>query len=248
MSTWEDYRDQALRHRDRSLLALDFDGTISPIVDDPASAAPDPGVTEQLARISAHLRVAIISGRPKEFLREVLGEYGFDLIGNYGKAEKLDDDETRLLGSLANQAIATFGDGIELEIKPTSLGLHYRKSPELAKEIASWAADQADRQSNLEILHGKQVVEVAIGEPKDKGSALNSLLDDRTVAAAYFGDDLADIPAFRAVIEIAPVGYRCAIGSMELPDELFLEVDEIITRRKMTERLREFADLLEEEP
>src|SRR4051812_8239399 len=53
----------------RTALLCDFDGTLAPIVDDPAAAGPLPGAVEVLARLSERLGlVAVVSGRPVSFL------------------------------------------------------------------------------------------------------------------------------------------------------------------------------------
>ena len=53
---------------DRSVLLFDFDGTLSPVVDDPAAAVALPGVPERLERLAASYRlVGAVSGRPVAF-------------------------------------------------------------------------------------------------------------------------------------------------------------------------------------
>ena len=59
---------------------LDFDGTLSPIVDDPASARPLPGMTDVLTRLTGAYRlVGVMSGRPVDFLVPLLQDT-FDWI------------------------------------------------------------------------------------------------------------------------------------------------------------------------
>src|ERR1700728_2860204 len=75
-----------VRWPDESALFLDFDGTLSPIVEDPVGARPLPGVPELLRRLAGRLAlVAVVSGRPTTFLAEVLGApAGVTLVGLYG--------------------------------------------------------------------------------------------------------------------------------------------------------------------
>ena len=70
----------------RSALCLDFDGTLSPIVDDPRAARPLPGVPDLLGRLARRLGlVAVISGRPVSFLEsELASPAGVRLVGLYG--------------------------------------------------------------------------------------------------------------------------------------------------------------------
>ncbi len=76
----------------RALLAFDFDGVVSPIVDNPEQAQASPRVLRALSGIGRHVgTVAIITGRPVSFLtsREGFGELasipGFTVYGHYGR-------------------------------------------------------------------------------------------------------------------------------------------------------------------
>ncbi|MGH8991943.1 MAG: trehalose-phosphatase, partial [Acidimicrobiia bacterium] len=67
------------------MVVVDFDGTLAPIVDDPAQARPLPGAVSALGRLAVRLaRVAVVSGRPVDFLRRYLPPPGPDLFGQYG--------------------------------------------------------------------------------------------------------------------------------------------------------------------
>ena len=68
----------------RSAVLLDFDGTLSPIVDVPAEARPLPGASEALAALAARFAVvAVVSGRPASFLEPLLPP-GVIISGIYG--------------------------------------------------------------------------------------------------------------------------------------------------------------------
>ena len=52
---------------ERAALFCDFDGTLAPIVADPADARPLPGATDVLGVLAGRYRlVAVVSGRPAE--------------------------------------------------------------------------------------------------------------------------------------------------------------------------------------
>lgn len=61
---------EKLAGRPHALIALDFDGCLAPLVDDPAAARPIPEAAEALQRIATFddVDLAIISGRPADDL------------------------------------------------------------------------------------------------------------------------------------------------------------------------------------
>ena len=72
----------------RALLGVDFDGTLAPIVPDPAQARAHPEVVPLLRRLSAHgVRVAVVTGRPAALAVEYGGLAdvpGLVVLGHYG--------------------------------------------------------------------------------------------------------------------------------------------------------------------
>src|SRR5260370_14009210 len=66
-------------------LVLDFDGVVSPIVEDRSPSAMPDRVTAILTRLARVLGlVAVISGRPAEFLTDRVRVPGVTLLGSYG--------------------------------------------------------------------------------------------------------------------------------------------------------------------
>ena len=78
MLAWPDIEGK-LRSAPECFLFLDFDGTLSPIVDDPHQAALAPRAQELLRRLHrmAGIQIAIISGRN---LNDIRSRVGLDLI------------------------------------------------------------------------------------------------------------------------------------------------------------------------
>src|SRR5918995_1037202 len=73
---------------DRTAICLDFDGTLSPIVDDPEAARPLEGIVELLGPLAARFAaVALISGRPADYLAEHAAAPGVRYLGMYGLQE-----------------------------------------------------------------------------------------------------------------------------------------------------------------
>src|SRR5512132_3024458 len=69
-------------------VCLDFDGTLAPIVEDPNEARPLPGTVELLGDLAARFAaVALVSGRPADYLAEHVAAAGVRYLGLYGLQE-----------------------------------------------------------------------------------------------------------------------------------------------------------------
>jgi trehalose 6-phosphate phosphatase len=69
-------------------MCLDFDGTLAPIVDDPNEARPLPGTVELLGHLAARFAaVALLSGRPADYLAKHAAALGVRYLGLYGLQE-----------------------------------------------------------------------------------------------------------------------------------------------------------------
>lgn len=217
---------------------LDFDGTLSPIVEDPASARPLDGVTDALTRLAARFGlVAITSGRPVDFLLPLLPD-GLVLSGLYGLEVVRDGQRTDRAGAGAWREVvadvvrssADRGpDGMGVESKGLSLTLHYRSHPELAAAVAEWARQQGAR-SGLEVRPAKMSVELHPPIAADKGTAVEELVAG-LAAVCFVGDDRGDLPAYDALDRLAARGVhalRVAVASDEAPDELIDRADLVV--------------------
>ena len=70
-------------HVDASALCLDLDGTLAPIVDDPNEARPLPGTVVLLGHLAARFAaVALLSGRPAEYLAKHVAAPGLRYLGS----------------------------------------------------------------------------------------------------------------------------------------------------------------------
>ncbi|HTE72980.1 MAG TPA: trehalose-phosphatase, partial [Actinomycetes bacterium] len=71
-----------------ALVALDFDGTLSPIVPDPDDARAHPDVPPVLERLAGRgVRVAVVTGRPAQLAVDrggLAGVPGLVVLGHYG--------------------------------------------------------------------------------------------------------------------------------------------------------------------
>jgi trehalose 6-phosphate phosphatase len=232
---------------DQVALCLDFDGTLSPIVDDPEAARLLPGVVELLGPLAARFAaVGLISGRPATYLAEHAGAPGVRYLGLYGLQEIRDGrlrvdprlEAGRPAVEAAHQELrdhpAVQASGAWLEDKRYAVAVHTRR----VADPRRWAApiDQAARQiadrHGLEVVPGKLVWELRPAVPSDKGDAVRKVVAEsgaRSVVVA--GDDLGDLAAFAAAAQLAAEGgdaLRVAVRSAEAPPELLAHADLVV--------------------
>lgn len=222
----------------RSAVFTDFDGTLSPIVDDPAAARPLPGAPEVLARLArTYARVGVLSGRPVAFLQpffapEVLlaGLYGLEtVIDGHRHDHPLGGAWREVVDDVAAHGVAHGPEGMRIESKGLSLTLHYRGRPEREADVREWAQHQADR-SGLALRPAKMSYELHPPIAVDKGSCLRELADGLPVVA-FIGDDQGDLPAFDALDVLAEAGgvtLRVAVRSPEADAELLARADLVV--------------------
>ncbi len=199
----------AFARRDRVLVAVDFDGTLAPIVLDPDDARALPPAVEAIATLLTLPRthLAVVSGRPLEQLRRLLappdgvalvGSHGAEIDGHDGV---LDDDELRLLVSLRDAVaeIVAAHPGTFVEEKPAGVVLHTRRAGDGSAAGATAAALEGPaRWPGVHALDGKQIVELAVTDVT-KGTALLRLRAELGLThggVLFAGDDTTDELAF----------------------------------------------------
>jgi trehalose 6-phosphate phosphatase len=223
---------------EEAALFLDYDGTLAPIVDDPAGARPVPGVPELLARLGARLDVAaVVSGRPLAYLEGALGRPpGVRLAGLYGMEEVGPDGVLRCdpaaegwRGSVqeaTDALVRAAPPGVEVEPKGLAVTVHWRRAPE-AEEWARAAAASAAARTGLRAQLGRMSVELRPPVAADKGTVV-ARLGARHAVVGCFGDDVGDIPAFEAVAALGRAGattVTVVVADAEGPPELLEMAD-----------------------
>jgi trehalose 6-phosphate phosphatase len=231
--------------RDRAAVVTDFDGTLSPIVRDPAAARPLPGAAEVLHALArTYAKVAVVSGRPAAFLREHLGmadqpTSGLQVFGLYG-LEWLEHGEVvvhpdavrwrPVVDEAAARAEQAAPDGVHVERKGFSVTLHVRTSPDLAAWVRSWSEATAAT-TGLHVHPGRMSAELRPPVDVDKGTVVDALVAGAS-AACFLGDDLGDLPAFDALDRLAAREHadvlRVAVTSDEAPAELLERADVVV--------------------
>jgi len=203
----------------RAALFLDYDGTLTPIVDRPEEAKLAPPVKRALKALCERCVVAIISGRDLDDVRSRVGirnlfyagSHGFDIAGPetmhlqnqqgldrlpaLAKAEQMLRDRVHRIC------------GAQVERKRFGVAVHYRnvaaKNSEWVKGVVEEVAASFPA---LRRTEGKKVYELQPGIEWNKGKALTWLLDalhldGPDVLPLYVGDDATDEDAFKVVSE-----------------------------------------------
>ncbi len=214
----------------RAALLLDFDGSIAPIVDDPADATPLPAMVDALRALQPVLaRVAVVSGRAVDFLAAALPA-DVALVGLYGLERRVDGITTvdpraepwiAPIAAAADAAEVAL-PGLLVERKGNlCVTIHFRTAPERGDDARAVAHDLARRYGIDAPQRGRMAVELRPPVPVDKGTVVEELAAGMTVAA-FAGDDAGDLPAFAALVDLVRVGalthgVRIGVASAEAP-------------------------------
>ncbi|MCC5979481.1 MAG: trehalose-phosphatase [Salinarimonas sp.] len=199
----------------RVAVFLDYDGTLSPIVDNPDDAILSDGMRAAIERLSQVASVAIVSGRDLDDVCGFVqldhlyyaGSHGFDMAGpdgwrhvvEKGKAflPALDDATQKLEEALSGIP------GARVERKKFSLAVHYRHvAREAEAKVEEIVREVVADNGKLRASGGKKVYDVKPRADWHKGRAVLALLDTLGLAgddvvAFYLGDDTTDEDAFR---------------------------------------------------
>ena len=239
---------------------IDFDGTLAPIVNDPELARPLPGSVDVLARLSArYRRVAVVSGRPVEYLAEHLSGAGeTQLVGLYGlerlvagratvevppEAERWREPVEKAATEAERRVSEDSGrlGSLRVERKGLTVTLHYRDAPQLATWVQAFGTEQSSA-TGLIAHAGKMSLELRPPVSTDKGTVVSELAEGLS-ALCYLGDDVGDLPAFdtlntlrvRGLLTLA-VAVRSGIGD-ETPEQVVAAADMVIDGPEGTLRL-----------
>jgi trehalose 6-phosphate phosphatase len=229
----------------RLLVTSDFDGTLAPIVDDPAAARPLPDAAAALIALAdlPSVTVALISGRALATLRELSAmPASVALVGSHGAefdtgfAHDIDDALLqRIVDDLTE--IADGRPGVAVETKLASVALHVRNASAVDGEAALAAARAAARSWGAEMTTGKMVLEFAVIST-DKGEAIDILRDQAdATAVVFFGDDVTDEKAFRRMrsgdvgVKVGP-GDTLASYRVDTPEDVAAALEYLLTTRR----------------
>src|SRR6266566_6831251 len=221
----------------RALIALDFDGTLAPIVLDPAQARALPAAVTALADLATLVAtLAVLTGRPARTAVEyaALDQVpGVVVLGHYGRQRwhdgQLDAPPAPAGLAIARErlpsvlAAAAAAEGTWVEDKGDALAVHTRRAADPVAALGQVRAPllQLAADTGLRAQPGRLVIELR-PDGSDKGVALTGLAAERARSAVMFcGDDLGDRPAFAAVRRLrreGTPGVAVCSGSAEVTD------------------------------
>jgi len=228
----------------RTVVGLDFDGVLSPIVEDPSEAHIHPGAREVLVELAQVVRaVAVITGRPARqalslgYLDEIgaeIGDHGKELFvfGQYGN-ERWSSTNRRVVSPRPPQGLSTFQSELpgvlrraaageaHVEEKGLAVAVHTRRLPDpvgTRDRLLGPLGDLAARHG-LVLEPGRNVIEVR-SPGMSKGHAVTTLVEEQEAGGFLFaGDDLGDLDAFAAVEQLREQGMAtllvCSLSDEE---------------------------------
>ncbi|XP_077213015.1 putative trehalose-phosphate phosphatase J [Tasmannia lanceolata] len=206
------------------VMFLDYDGTLSPIVEDPDCAFMSDAMRGAVRDVARHFPTAIVSGRCRDKVYSFVqlaelyyaGSHGMDIKGpKYKKGNKgvLFQPASEFLPVIdeAYKALVEMiksTPGAKVENNKFCLSVHFRCVDEkrwsaLAEQVRSVVKEFP----KLRLTQGRKVFEIRPTIKWDKGKALEFLLESlgfancKDVFPVYIGDDRTDEDAFKVLRE-----------------------------------------------
>jgi trehalose 6-phosphate phosphatase len=204
----------------RPVVFLDYDGTLTPIVERPEDAKLSDQTRQTLKKLARHCTVAVISGRDLPDVQKLVdlkeiyyaGSHGFDIAGPEGKrlVHQSGEEFLPVLDKAEKELRSRIEDkipGSQVERKKFSIAVHYRRVAEGKVDEVEKVVDRVlKEQAGLRKATGKKIFELQPDIDWNKGKALLWLLeklelDHSNVLPLYVGDDVTDEDAFEVLVD-----------------------------------------------
>ncbi len=232
---------------------LDFDGTLTPIVDRPQDATIPPDTLTALESLAEVTPVGIISGRDLPDVMDMAraeaiwysGSHGFDVRSPDGTRQEFEQG-ARALPAL-DHAQAELADpvgeieGAWVERKRFAIAVHHRAAPDsLVPRLEEAVAAVASSHAELRMTGGKKIFELRPAIDWDKGAALRWLmgaagLEPEKTLAIFIGDDETDEDGFA---EVRSAGVGIVVGTEDRVTAAHDRLDDPTAVRQLLEDLR----------
>ncbi|KRF35130.1 trehalose-phosphatase [Nocardioides sp. Soil805] len=223
--------DALVAAADEVVVGLDFDGVLSPIVDEPSEAHIHPDAPEVLVALSDVVRaIAVVTGRPArqalalgglDEVGDAIGDHGKQLFlfGQYGN-ERWSSTSRRVISPRPPHGLSTFerelpgllrradAVGAHVEEKGLAVAVHTRRLDDAAGAFERLLPPMRElaARHGLIVEPGRNVIEVR-SDGMHKGNAVETLVREQSAGGFLFaGDDLGDVEAFEAVAALREQG------------------------------------------
>lgn len=232
----------------RLVFFLDYDGTLTPIVQNPDYARISESARETLRKLARRYPVAVITGRGLGKIRSLVqlehliyaGSHGFDidgptnLIAPYTVGSEMLPALEASVGRVEQDILPRY-EGCTVEDNRFSVSVHYRNCNLQERQLAELESDVMviAKELSLKVTYGKKVLELRPNIDWNKGKAVEYLLDalqlnTSEVLPIYIGDDTTDEDAFRVlrnyegisvlVADMKTAEQRYTAANCHLPD------------------------------
>ena len=245
-----------VRAAPETVVGLDFDGTLAPIVDDPDKAHIHPDADAVLTDLATQVRaIAVITGRPArqaldlgglEQVGDDVAAAGKDLyvFGQYGN-ERWSSGARRVVGPRPPAGLASFERELTRTLRRLDAADAFVEDKGLAVAVHTRRLDDADaaferllpalrelaQRHDLVVEPGRSVIEVR-SPGVHKGGAVRTLVDELGAGGfAFAGDDLGDLEAFEAVRDLARDGMPTLLICLSSEEEnALVDLADVVVR------------------
>jgi alpha,alpha-trehalase len=201
----------------RIAVFLDYDGTLTPIVERPELAVLPDKMRTTLKALAELCTVCVVSGRRRSDVERLVGldgltyvgSHGFDIVGPQGTdiQHEVGEDYVPILKKAARELRSRLASvpGVIVEDKVYAVAVHFRMvAPSEVSQVERAVDSMLARCPGLRKTGGKKVFELRPDIDWDKGKAVLWLLealglDESDIVPFYIGDDVTDRDAFRAL-------------------------------------------------
>lgn len=248
--------DALVRVAARTVIGLDFDGTLSPIVDDPTRAHIHPEARDVLVALAEQVAaIAVVTGRPArqaldlgglEEVGDALAASGKELFvfGQYGN-ERWSSSRRRIMGARPPRGLASFERDLPrtlrnagvadawIEDKGLAVAVHTRRLPDpdaAFDRLLTPLTDLAHRHG-LVLEPGRSVIEVR-SAGSHKGLVVHRLAAVLDAEGFLFaGDDLGDVEAFEALADLDGEGLATLrVCSASSEESALIDMSDVVVR------------------
>lgn len=195
----------------RIFLFLDYDGTLTPIVESPDKASTPDDISTLIIRLKEHIPIAIISGRSLQDIKDRVGIEDIIYVGNHGA--EIWDGKKRVISqeSLVNRHLMqefldrlktdlSHIEGVLIEDKGITTSIHFRimDAKYFGEFFDIFNKIAKGYEEAFKITSGKKVFEIRPLNAWNKGDAVSWIIENagKSTFPVYIGDDTTDEDAY----------------------------------------------------